>query len=222
MNTKKSFLLTSCFPCLLLLAIMLGPGCSNPADDVAEAKVEEAQPAAETTASSPEDSQEALTYVASSDSTIGFVGSKVTGSHAGGFKTFTASVQVAGGELVAGGTQVQIDMESTWSDSDRLTGHLKNEDFFDVPSFPSASFVSTGFAKDDQGHQVTGQLTLHGVTKTITFPATIEVFDASVTVDAEFFIKRFDFGIQYPGRADDLIRDEVVIKLHIVAQPEQA
>ena len=123
---------------------MLGPGCSNPADDVAEAKVEEAQPAAETTASSPEDSQEALTYVASSDSTIGFVGSKVTGSHAGGFKTFTASVQVAGGELVAGGTQVQIDMESTWSDSDRLTGHLKNEDFFDVPSFSSASFVSTG------------------------------------------------------------------------------
>ena len=127
-----------------------------------------------------------------------------------------------GASFVAGGTQVQIDMESTWSDSDRLTGHLKNEDFFDVPSFSSASFVSTGFAKDDQGHQVTGQLTLHGVTKTITFPATIEVSDASVTVDAEFFIKRFDFGIQYPGRADDLIRDEVVIKLHIVAQPEQA
>ena len=85
MNTKKSFILVPCFSCLLLLAIMLGPGCSNPADDVAEAKVEEAQPAAETTASSPEDSQEALTYVASSDSTIGFVGSKVTGSHAGGF-----------------------------------------------------------------------------------------------------------------------------------------
>ena len=201
---------------------MVGPGCSNPADDVAEAKVEEAQPAAETVASSPEDSQEALTYVASSDSTIGFVGSKVTGSQEGGFKTFTASVQVAGSELVAGGTQVQIDMESTWSESDRLTGHLKNEDFFDVSSFPSASFVSTGFSKDDQGYQVTGRLTLHGVTKIITFPATIEVSDVSVTVDAEFFIKRFDFGIQYPGRADDLIRDEVVIKLHIVAQPEQA
>jgi len=201
---------------------MVGPGCSNPADDVAEAKVEEVQPAAETVASSPEDSQEALTYVASSDSTIGFVGSKVTGSQEGGFKTFTASVQVAGGELVAGGTQVQIDMESTWSESDRLTGHLKNEDFFDVSSFPSASFVSTGFSKDDQGYQVTGRLTLHGVTKIITFPATIEVSDVSVTVDAEFFIKRFDFGIQYPGRADDLIRDEVVIKLHIVAQPEQA
>jgi len=222
MNTKKSFPLASCLPCLLLVAIMVGPGCSNPADDVAEAKVEEVQPAAETVASSPEDSQEALTYVASSDSTIGFVGSKVTGSQEGGFKTFTASVQVAGGELVAGGTQVQIDMESTWSESDRLTGHLKNEDFFDVSSFPFASFFSTGFSKDDQGYQVTGRLTLHGVTKTITFPATIEVSDVSVTVDAEFFIKRFDFGIQYPGRADDLIRDEVVIKLHIVAQPEQA
>ena len=68
-------------------------------------RLRRARPAAETTAGSPEDSQEALTYVASSDSTIGFVGSKVTGSHAGGFKTFTASVRVAGGELVAGGTQ---------------------------------------------------------------------------------------------------------------------
>jgi hypothetical protein len=38
-------------------------------------------------------------------------------------------------------------------------------------------------------------------------------------VNAEFFIKRFDFNIEYPGKANDLIRDEVVIKLDITANP---
>jgi polyisoprenoid-binding protein YceI len=206
-----------------LLTLIVWTGCSNPADDVAEAKVEEAQQLVEQVAAvGNQPLEDARTFVASDESTIGFVGSKVTGSHEGGFKAFTASLQVSGGQLVPDATRVEIDMDSTWSDSDRLTGHLKNEDFFNVPAFPSASFVSTALAKDEQGHQVTGQLTLHGVTKTITFPASIEVSEESVKVDAEFFIKRFDFGIQYPGRADDLIRDEVVIKLHIVAHPEQA
>jgi len=44
--------------------------------------------------------------------------------------------------------------------------------------------------------------------------------EKNVKVAAEFFIKRFDFGIQYPGKANDLIRDEVVIRLDITAVPE--
>jgi len=111
-------------------------------------------------------------------------------------------------------------MESTWSDSDRLTGHLKNADFFDVPTFPTSTFVTTDIKKGTNGYDVTGNLTLHGETKSITFPADIQISDDQVKVSAEFFIKRFDFGIQYPGRANDLIRDEVVIRLDITAVPE--
>lgn len=74
--------------------------------------------------------------------------------------------------------------------------------------------------KGTTGYDVTGNLTLHGETKSITFPADIQISDDQVKVAAEFFIKRFDFGIQYPGRANDLIRDEVVIRLDITAVPE--
>ncbi len=56
---------------------------------------------------------------------------------------------------------------------------------------------------------------LHGVKKSITFPATIQVAPDSVSVTAEFAINRKDFGLVYAGKADDLIRDGVVIKLTI-------
>ena len=51
--------------------------------------------------------------------------------------------------------------------------------------------------------------------KSISFPATIKAAADSVAVDAEFAINRKDFGIVYKGKADDLIRDEVVIKLNL-------
>ncbi len=62
-------------------------------------------------------------------------------------------------------------------------------------------------------HNVTGNFDLHGIKKSITFPATITVTPDTVSVNAEFAINRKDFGLLYPGKADDLIRDGVVIRL---------
>jgi polyisoprenoid-binding protein YceI len=58
---------------------------------------------------------------------------------------------------------------------------------------------------------------LHGVTKAITFPATINVTPDVATVDSSFSINRKDFGINYAGAADNLIRDDVVLTLHVRA-----
>ena len=186
--------------------------CNNPADNVNEAEVTSATE--ESTA--PADGK---AFVSTADSKIGFEGSKVTGSHGGGFETFTATIVVKDGQLVPNGTSVEIDMDSTWSDSEKLTGHLKNADFFDVPSHPTTTFKTTLIEKADDVYNITGNFNLHGVTKSITFPAEIQVSETEVKVNAEFFIKRFDFNIEYPGKADNLIRDEVVIKLNIVAVP---
>lgn len=197
-----------------VLILILGlAACSNPADDVSEAEVSTAKEISEGSIAGKK-------YVSNADSKIGFTGSKVTGSHDGGFETFTAAIHVENGEPVPNGTKVEIDMDSTWSDSDRLTGHLKNADFFDAPTYPTSTFVTTDIKKGTTGYDVTGNLTLHGETKSITFPADIQVSDDQVKVAAEFFIKRYDFGIQYPGKANDLIRDEVVIRLDITAVPE--
>ena len=64
---------------------------------------------------------------------------------------------------------------------------------------------------------MTGNLELHGVKKAITFPATITVTADSVSMESEFAFDRADFGITYPGPADNLIRDEVVLKLSVHA-----
>ena len=55
------------------------------------------------------------------------------------------------------------------------------------------------------------------MTKSITFPATITATPEAITVDSTFSINRKDFGINYAGAADNLIRDEVVLTLKIRA-----
>src|SRR5213076_3352646 len=97
--------------------------------------------------------------------------------------------------------------------------HLKSPDFFDVQQFPIATFSATAIEESGAQQKVTGNLDLHGVTKSISFPANIQVADDAVTVKAEFAINRRDFNINYPGMPNDLIRDNVVIKLDLHATP---
>ena len=107
----------------------------------------------------------------------------------------------------------------------RLAAHLLTDDFFDTATFPNATFSSTTVAAGATGnvgdvpatHTITGDLTLHGVTNRISFPAAIEVTDAGVRARSEFTINRRDFGIVYPGMPDDLIHDDVVIRFDVHA-----
>jgi polyisoprenoid-binding protein YceI len=111
-------------------------------------------------------------------------------------------------------------MESTWSDNDDLTSHLKAPDFFDVEKFPQSTFDVTSLEKAEEGSwNISGNFTLHGVTKNITFPATVSQNGDTVKINADFDINRKDFGIVFPGKPDDLIRDEVVIRLRLEAKP---
>jgi polyisoprenoid-binding protein YceI len=116
---------------------------------------------------------------------------------------------------------VEIDVTSISAGIEKLTNHLKSADFFDVEKFPKATFVSTSVKPGGEKgatHTVTGNLTMHGVTKSISFPATIRLAPDSAEADAEFAINRKDFGVMYAGKADDLIRDDVLIKLTIRAK----
>lgn len=193
--------------------VLFASACSNPADGKPQAKVEEAAPVEAPAAKAGEAS-----YVANVESSkLGFVGSKVTGSHEGGFKAFTATVVPMDGKVEGGSVSVEIDIDSMFSDDEKLTTHLKSADFFDAEGHPKAKFQSTAIKTGGEGrsHTVEGNLELHGVTKKITFPADIVMKDGKVDVDSEFSINRKDFEMVYAGMPDDLIRDEVVIKLDI-------
>jgi polyisoprenoid-binding protein YceI len=103
--------------------------------------------------------------------------------------------------------------------------HLKSPDFFDVAKFPKATFTSTSIkAGGEKGatHTVTGNLELHGVKKSISFPATIKVAGDAVDANASFGINRKDFGVNYPGKADDLVKDEILLTLTIHAQKKNS
>jgi polyisoprenoid-binding protein YceI len=190
--------------------------CENPADNSSAAKTGAAKDV-------PTGSASGAKWVFTEDSKIDFVGSKVTGSHDGGFKSFSGHFHVDGDTLAESGHQIEIDMNSTWSDNDKLTEHLKAPDFFNVEKFPTSSFIATGLRESKDGekgtHQLTGNFKLHGVEKSIEFPVTVTQSEGKLEIDADFFINRFDYDIKYEGMKDDLIRKEVVIKLDLTAVP---
>jgi polyisoprenoid-binding protein YceI len=155
------------------------------------------------------------------DSKLSWVGAKVTNKHDGGFDKFSGTVSAVDNDPTKSSVTVDIDLASVRADDAKLVGHLKTADFFDVAKFPKAKFTSTSIkagGADGATHTVTGNLDLHGVTKAITFPATIKLDGDTATVKAEFGMNRKDFSIVYTGKADDLIKDDVLIKLDIKAK----
>lgn len=200
------------------LAVIALAACEDPAKGRARAVTREATPVV---AEAKLGSSQVIKYpFDQTTSKLEWTGSKVTGKHEGGFKTFAGAVSLVDGTVEKSSVNVDIDAGSLFADVDKLEGHLRSEAFFDVEKFPKASFVSTAVTRGGEkgaSHTVTGNLTLHGVTKSIGFPATIKAKPRGVDVDAEFTINRKDFGLVYPGKPDDLIRDDVVIRLTIRA-----
>lgn len=220
---------------VLFASYGLTVACDDPAEDVPAAEVHAAEHAEDDHGEHADDEHEGheehaedeheehterIALQAGPDSTIGFTGSKVTGSHDGGFSQWRGVLELDREHLSASALTVTIDMGSVFTDEDDLTEHLRSADFFDVERFPTATFTSSRITEGGEGdatHTITGDLTLHGVTKTISFPAKVNITDGAIEATSEFSINRRDFDINYPGRPNDLIRDGVVIKLHIRA-----
>lgn len=206
---------TYIIPSLIAAAVV---SCENPADRTTTASVSEAQGS---TSQSESENKDPV-FKLNADSTVGFVGSKVTGSHEGGFRSVSGHLHISNDDEVSGGL-ITIDMNSTWSDNDKLTEHLKAPDFFDVGSHPESTFSLTKFrtvSKESGSYEVSGDLKMRGVTKNVTFPATASKDGETIKVNAEFDINRKDWGIEYEGKKDDLIRDEVVLTLNLIIEPK--
>jgi polyisoprenoid-binding protein YceI len=170
----------------------------------------------------PSPNAETLPF-SNANSKVGFVGAKVTGSHEGSFEKFRGNVRLAGGKVEGSSVDVEIDTDSLKTDPDKLQTHLKSADFLDTAKFPKATFKSTEVKAGGAGgatHTITGNLSLHGKEKAVSFPATINVSSSEVLAKTEFSINRKDFDIVYPGMPNDLIKEAVVIKLDIHAPRE--
>lgn len=157
-------------------------------------------------------------------STVEWTGKKVTGQHNGTVDITSGTLVVDGGQLVGGqfvidlNTINNLDMEGEYKE--KLEGHLKSDDFFDVANHPEASFEITAVTASSEAgvSVVSGNLTIRGVTKNITFDAHVaDLSDTSANVKADFNIAREDWGVSYTGQADDLISKEINFKINLVA-----
>jgi len=203
---------------IFLLLVLFVSGCENPAGNKVRAVISE--PATASTIEDPFalfETKGTVIPVLPDTSKIEFTGSKVTGRHDGEFKAFKGVIDLVSDRAEESRVAVQIDMRSVFTDTDTLTKHLRTGDFFQADQYPTSSFVSNRIVPngDAGNYLVTGELEMRGVKKSITFPAAITIKPDEVAVNSEFALNRKDFGIVYAGKADDLIRDDVVIKLDL-------
>lgn len=221
---------------LFAIGLLLFAACTS-APESDEATTTEAK---EVTASTGDNLQ-----VDPASSKIEWVATKVTAYHTGTINIKSGDLvvkdgSVTGGDFVMDMTSIVVSGPegSQPKQNEKLQNHLKSADFFDVTANPEGKFVITevkpfsGTAKDttdprqesiskykvaNPTHTVSGNLTLKGVTKNIEFPAQITITGNAVDAIAKFNINRKDWGITYPGKPDDLIRDDIHLGIELKA-----
>lgn len=209
---------------LALSLLLLAPACKSEIDNKPAAEVSEAVSTAPTTAQAVAGTTAAP--VMKEKSKIEFVGAKVTRDHHGKFNAFDGQIEYAGAQPSR--IAFDIDLNSIETDTEKLTEHLKTPDFFDVARYPKATFVSTSVTPAPAGspngatHILKGTLDLHGTKKDVEIPVVAQQTAEGVRTTSEFTINRHDWGISYRGATDDLIKDNVLIKLDLMFPPPPA
>jgi len=148
---------------ILIFVSILTVACEDPAADKPKATTGSAT---ETASSKPEGSE--TLNISPDNSKVEFIGAKVTQSHEGSFKNFSGTVDLVADKPENSRVTVEIDMASVETDTERLTGHLKSADFFDVAKYPKSVFTTTEIKPGGEGgatHTITGNFDLHGVSE---------------------------------------------------------
>ncbi|GDX83536.1 polyisoprenoid-binding protein [Deltaproteobacteria bacterium] len=143
---------------------------------------------------------------------------KVIGGHDLAFPGATGSVAIGTADGALVGLDVTVPIATLTTDAAKLTAHLITPDFFDAAAMPTATFHATSVTGAAPAYTVVGDLTIHGKTKSVTFPATANVSAGVLTATAEVLLDRKDFDLVYPGKPDNLIQDGVELKVSLVAK----
>ncbi len=167
-------------------------------------------------------------------STITWTGKKVTGEH-------TGSIALANGKFLSDGKKVvggtfTIDMTSMTNKDiedqtykQKLIDHLKSDDFFSTQKYPTAKLELTSLTQTSkEQYEVKGNLTIKGITKSIQFPATIQVQGNQIAAKATIPVDRTQYDIKYgSGSFFDNLGDKAIdnvftLDVQLVAKQELA
>lgn len=145
----------------------------------------------------------------------------------GTFHAFEAQIDADPTDLTTAEVFFNVDLGSIDTRNQDRDNHLRSADFFDVETYPSVTFTSTSFTKTGEGeYTVTGDLSLHGVTRPETFTVVFEGAgkdpwgNEKVGFSAHGTINRSDYGLTYNAALETggvLIGDEIKVSLEIEA-----
>jgi len=168
-------------------------------------------------------------------STVTWHATKVTGEHMGTVNVANGYLSVTDGNLVAAniiadmGSIACTDLEGEWAD--KLVGHLNSDDFFNVSEHKTSSFTLRNIealaeAKGDATHTVTGDFTIRGITKSVTFAATVNDNGGKLSIAGTVELDRSQFDVKYGSGSffdnlgDNLIHDNFTVGFNLVADAQ--
>lgn len=150
-------------------------------------------------------------------------------SHFGTIKFESGEVTVNQGKLESGkfvadmNSLTSVDLKDDAEQLNKLNGHLKSGDFFEVEKFPTASYEITKVSENTSGGDyntvLEGNLTIKGITKPVQFNANVSVKDDIVSIATEpKDINREDFGVKFQMPIENgLIKNEINIQILVKA-----
>lgn len=149
-------------------------------------------------------------------------------SHFGTIKFESGDVTVKDGKLESGkfvadmSSLTSEDLKNKKDDLEKLNGHLKSADFFEVEKFPTASYEITKVSPSAEGDYNTildGNLTIKGITKPTQFKANVAVNGSEVSIATEpKDIMREEFGVKFQSpAANGVIKNEVTLQIRVKA-----
>ncbi len=201
------------FPVLLFPLILLGAGCAP--EPVIEVNIEDEEEVAVLTDGTYElvVAESAVTWEASKK--------LVDTTHNGTVDVSSGRVVVEGGQIVGGTLTVDMvtitDLDLEAGMKEKLEGHLKSTDFFDVATYPAATFTISSV----EGSVVTGIMTIKGIDREISFEATIESEGAEVGMEATLELDRTLWDVRYGSDTffdelgDAVINDMFILNLDL-------
>ena len=138
----------------------------------------------------------------------------------------SGTIQLAKGQVVRTGNQICsammiLDMTTIRHENGQLQTHLRDEAFFNVTRFPTATFVLRALTDTT----ATGQLTMKGITKPVSFPVVVSQESGGLRIKGRAVVDRTQFGIRYNSTSffsnlgDQAIKNEFALTFDVVAKP---
>jgi polyisoprenoid-binding protein YceI len=167
----------------------------------------------------------AETYTIDSEhSSVAFSIRHLVSRTSGRFNDFAGTIKYDPSHPEKTSAEATIQVSSIDTDNEKRDGHLRSADFFNAEKFPTITFKSTKAKVKDGSIHLTGDFTMHGVTKSITLP--VEILGTGTNpfnkkpqagFAAELTINRSDYGVNTWSDVASVLGDEVKISLTVEA-----